>query len=387
MNRIAALLFLLPGPVWCFQSIALGKSPNVLLFGAEKGNDIQDADFERVDPAAAYAASSVVGKKEKAKKKKKKKGSKTVEEAPKAEIKDPFTDGMSILDAFLQNAKESEFGDLPIEFFTQDEQTIDCTLACTIDLDGQLYGLGVPKETAVTISIEGKEGTTYADPDDDENKELMEIMAGALQKHLSEDLRLKRTPRVLTVEGDLDKHTNNFINEIFGVDKLGLDDFLDAGDPKEDLDFFYDFFKKELGEETFDNIMSGKEKVDIDPSLLALVDQGLEESDMSFLKDIDVNDVEQSMDVQNFNPEQLIKDMNPEMFQEGVGLKLLTFKLKDGNSYSLIKHMKPPTVVGRKSDEKFDVRFELLTEDEAKVIIPRLEEVAKLELKASDLLP
>ena len=67
---------------------------------------------------------------------------------------------------------------------------------------------GVPFDHAVIVTVEQTDGTILAmDPDDDENTELLEIMAGALAKYLGEDLKLKRTPQVLTIEGDLRQAT------------------------------------------------------------------------------------------------------------------------------------------------------------------------------------
>ena len=66
---------------------------------------------------------------------------------------------------------------------------------------------------------------------------------------------------------------------------------------------------------------------------------------------------------------------------EGVALKLISFVFGEGRSYSLVKLLRPYVLVARFVPDESDPRFELLTPDEEKLILPRLEEACKTDLE------
>jgi hypothetical protein len=72
---------------------------------------------------------------------------------------------------------------------------------------------------------------------------------------------------------------------------------------------------------------------------------------------------------------------------EYAALKILGYTFTDtGKSYFLVKPLKPITLVGRHMKEEKDcIRFQLLTPDEEKVIIPKLEKMCQEELEANGL--
>ena len=75
------------------------------------------------------------------------------------------------------------------------------------------------------------------------------------------------------------------------------------------------------------------------------------------------------------------KAISTDLEHEGVALKLVGFNFKDGNIYSLVKPLKPYTLVGKKSNDEDDLRFCLLTKAESKLVIPRLQDVCRADLK------
>jgi hypothetical protein len=73
---------------------------------------------------------------------------------------------------------------------------------------------------------------------------------------------------------------------------------------------------------------------------------------------------------------------------DGVALKLIGFDFADrSKSYQLVKLLQPYPLVGKRiiEDAEQGVRFELLTADEEKVLIPRLEELCREDLTKAGL--
>jgi len=286
----------------------------------------------------------------------------------------------TLLDLVLEADPESSQVNVP--FCDAEQHFVNCRLAITTELDGVVYGIGVPFDHAVIVTVEQTDGTILAmDPDDDENTELLEIMAGALAKYLGEDLKLKRTPQVLTIEGDLDQYIKDWKTDIFGQ-PIDAETLLDDSD--DSTESFFDFMKAELGEEEFQKTLEEdfglNDLDDINPALRALFDipgLGTASDDVEGIKDIFSN-------LGNIDEESLeapFKSISTDIDHEGTALKLVGFNFKNGNVYSLVKPFKPYTLVGKKSDDEDDLRFNLLTIEESKLVVPRLQNICRAALK------
>jgi hypothetical protein len=72
---------------------------------------------------------------------------------------------------------------------------------------------------------------------------------------------------------------------------------------------------------------------------------------------------------------------------ESAALKLISFNFRDGKAYSLVQLLKPYTLVGRlmKGGRPKGIQFELLTREEERLVIPKIEEVCKKDLDAAGL--
>eukprot|EP00548_Thalassiothrix_antarctica_P008063 CAMPEP_0194150844 /NCGR_PEP_ID=MMETSP0152-20130528/45446_1 /TAXON_ID=1049557 /ORGANISM="Thalassiothrix antarctica, Strain L6-D1" /LENGTH=260 /DNA_ID=CAMNT_0038854151 /DNA_START=154 /DNA_END=936 /DNA_ORIENTATION=+ len=243
------------------------------------------------------------------------------------------------------------------------------------DEGGGTYAVGIPEDHGVLMIVESGDGIVHIDPDASESLEILEIMAGALQKHVSPDLNLQRTPKILTIGGDLDVFTNKFNDNLLS-DEMTLENL--AKDPDADPDEMDAFFKEQFGMETYNKYMEEFEENKFDPDFLEFVEmfEGSEEDDESptSLKDL----------------EQMVGKMKNNLQDDGAGLKIVGFSVKQKghpqvapNVYSLVKPMKPLTVVGRLRrdlDDKSTI-FELLTPEEEQIIIPKMEQICEKEMK------
>jgi len=268
---------------------------------------------------------------------------------------------------------------------TTQNSVIDGTLAFMVDLEGVGYGIATPCDYAAAIAVEETDGTvTNLYPENDDNEELMHIMATQLSKHVGEDLVLKRTPRVLTIQGDLGQYTKNWELELLPK-PFPADHFLDDRD--EDLDFFHEFMKKELGQAEYDKTMAeAMTAEDIGDELMELFDvPGLGER-----KD-DTEGLEELLRslVEGKDPEEMFGGLGENLLDHpGAALKLVSYHFKNGKTYSLVQLLKPYTLVGRlNGDVKDSIQFELLSREEEKVVIPKLEQVCEEDLKRAGLSP
>lgn len=297
----------------------------------------------------------------------------------------PVLKSNSLLDLTLQdNNMTFPFVD------PQSQQTLLCRLAVTANLDDQrMYAIGIPSQHGVLMVIErydnsdsDKDDATtsssmeYLDPDVEDNVEVLEIMAGALQKYLGEDLKLQKTPRILTIAGDLDKYLDAFPANLVGPD-LTMEKILE--EPDGDLDNLFEFFQKQFGDEEFEKAMA--EATDLEPNLQKLFEMDYDEDDNN--KPFNEADLEEAF-----------RNLGDDILHEGVGVKLVGFQInnidekdKTKNSpsfYSLVKPVKPLTVVGRlkETDTGRETVFELLTPEEEALIVPRLEQICKEDMEA-----
>ena len=277
----------------------------------------------------------------------------------------------------------------------QTEQTLNCRLAVTAELeDGQLYAVGIPSQHGVLMVIErpsagsaDESGSTtangasmeaeYLDPDLEDNVEVLELMAGALQKYLSPDLKLQRTPRILTIAGDLDQYVDALPGNLVSAD-MTMEKIME--EPDGDLDKLFDFFKEQMGDEVFEATM--EEATDLDPSIMSLFEMS------------DEDDIDKPFNLAEM--EEAFRNLSADIQHQGVGVKLVGFQVNNNDGkdkitsppsfYSLVKPIRPLTVVGRLRREGTETVFELLTPEEEVLIVPRLEQVCKEDMVAQGLL-
>mmetsp|Transcript_9752 Transcript_9752/g.14971 ORF Transcript_9752/g.14971 Transcript_9752/m.14971 type:complete len:382 (+) Transcript_9752:68-1213(+) len=332
-------------------------------------NDVLDVEFEPVGESSTVATESP---------------SKSSSSSSSSSA-DPFSSSASeeapktLLDISLES--DPDMTKLRIPFVDQSGRNfIDCKIAFMVELDGSNYAIGVPFEHSAGISFQKKDGTvTYMSPDDDENEELMQIMAAQLQQEFGEDVSLKRTPRVLTIAGDLDKHTKGWHEKMFEtVDTEGLLD--DAG---ESTDSFLEFMRQELGDDEVDKVMQSDDSPEVDEDMAKLFDVagfGTQEDDTEGVQKMLENMFTE-------DPSEAFDALGRDRSKDGVALKLVGFNFKDGKSYSLVQMLTPCTLVAKQISEEDDddMRFELLTPEEDKIVLPRLETLCEKELKEAGL--
>lgn len=281
---------------------------------------------------------------------------------------------------------------------------IDVKLAFLGELDGVTYGLAVPFDAAVAIVIENLESGSveYLSPDNDDNKELMEIMAAKLHDCFGDDLQLMRTPRVLTISGPLEeKYLKNW-KDLVLPKPIEAKVLLESND--EDIDFFHKFMKDELGEEEYRRTITedvGDEMKDGIEQLLNLTslsftehDEKLIESLLQTVLDDPEDDGRLQMELEKTVYGLSNTPVSASLDHDGVALKLISYILPPSDpsetsgvakSYSLVKLVKPYVLVGKcremlKTKGGNKLQFELLSYQEERVVIPKLEEKFQTEL-------
>ncbi|CAJ1965335.1 unnamed protein product [Cylindrotheca closterium] len=289
---------------------------------------------------------------------------------------------------------------------------IDGKLAFLTEIDGETYGIGMPFDHAVAIiqltpkeegkTLEDDKGASvrYINPDkyeeEEDSQELMEIMAKEVQEKLGEDLILRKTPKVLTISGDLGKYTDNWemnlMDEPTPVKDLmdGMDDFVNSvfreekktGDTVDEFDIaedkemaeFLSFMRSELGDEEFEKTMN-EEMSEEDKELAKLFNFELDETD--FAENLEEETKNLKEEALSFHPD-----------SDGVALKLIGFEFGDrSKSFQLVKLLQPFPLVGKKIQESVEsgFRFELLTPQEEEVLIPKLQAACQEDLKKAGL--
>jgi len=373
------------------------QNPTFLASARDPQSNIVDVDFERVD---SYQEGSDVD------------GSRT-------DTADP-----------LQQDKKKNLFDLSLEAdprwqttripFCRGDEYIDAKLAFTVELEGIQYGIAVPFDDAVAIIVQEKKKeknqngetkptihVTYVDPDkydeNDEYQELMEIMAAQVHQELGEDLMLRKTPKVLTISGGLSRITNNWEQELLGQ-PAPVEDFLKSvqlGEEStdEDVSDFMAFMRQELGDEEFEKTMR-EDPSDDEKELMKFFEVpglGDKKDDIAGLEEL----IKSMEDDLNEETGVRAKAQMFELDTERLGLKLISFEFGDGKkSYSLVKLLEPYVLVGKYSENEYeptnsgemnqdfhlkDIRFELLSAEEERLLIPMLENICQKDLAKAGL--
>jgi hypothetical protein len=199
----------------------------------------------------------------------------------------------------------------------------------------------------------------------------------------------------LTIAGDLQPYLDSFPENLLSED-LSLDSLLEEPDVSDSaIDKLFNFFEQQLGPEVYNQVMS--ETTDLDPNLQSLFDL--------LKEDADHQDDDVSMDLDSL--EEKFRNLGDDISHNGVGIKLVGFHLNNGDTreeisntrdhnsksisttesaafYSLVKPIKPLTVVGRllKDHDSKETVFELLNTKEEALIVPRLEKICQEDLEA-----
>jgi hypothetical protein len=321
---------------------------------------VVDADFERVDPGKKQSSrtknGSLLDNKQK-----------------------------NLLDLVFESDSEISKMRIPFLDYTRKDPSgnvdyIDVKLAFMAELDGVQYGIAVPCDAAVALTFETPDGTVQnIAPDVDENEELMQIMAAQLAETIGQDLKLMRTPRVLTVSGPLDNYTKNWETELM-PEPYGIDTLLEPDENFDTADALHAFFKKELGEEeyakTLNEEMDDAEMEEM-MKFFEIPGLGTQANDEEGIKAMMETLLEPEIEFEEAKQKTGVKDL---LESDSAALKILSYIFPKGRSYSLVKLLKPFVIVAKFVSDPNDPRFELLTAEEEKVIIPRLEEVCKADL-------
>lgn len=221
---------------------------------------------------------------------------------------------------------------------------------------------------------------------DEDKEEIFQMAARALMDEFGPNIRMKKTPRVLTLEGDLDGVIGDWRNVLLGSSmggsegkaaKMSLDEALNEYGEDDDDDDEEDFF---------DTIM----KRDLGPDYMKLVDDD-DDMDEELLKLFDnpeeLLDDEDSLDVlmENINAQETkfkdsTYDQLVQKLQPSAALKLLNFLGPGGKEYTILRPLRPILLVGKEDPDDYTRRI-LLTEEEKGVILPRLEDACRKGLE------
>jgi hypothetical protein len=319
-----------------------------------------------------------------------------------------FGDSKNLIDLSFETADSLQWKKVRVPF-CQGEEYIDGKLAFMVEFEGQSYGIAVPFDDAValvyqeTVIDESNNNhprtvtrTSNISPEmygaNEEYAELMEIFAAQVQEQFGEEYQLRKTPKVLTISGGLEKITKDWEKTVVSK-PVPIDDLLNVVRPKsktevnQGMDEFYEFMRQELGDEEFEKTMNGEDE--------------LSKEDLELLKYFEVPKVLGENDDNSLDGyEELLRSISIDL-EMGVvseadefkpnldyaALKILGYTFTDtGKSYFLVKPLKPITLVGRHmKDEKDCIRFQLLSTEEEKVILPKLEKICQEELEANGL--
>mmetsp|Transcript_24392 Transcript_24392/g.37290 ORF Transcript_24392/g.37290 Transcript_24392/m.37290 type:complete len:377 (+) Transcript_24392:90-1220(+) len=276
---------------------------------------------------------------------------------------------------------------IPVEFTDPISKSfIPCNLAFVMEMEGTEFSIGTPVHAQVAIFCED-DGTGqgyFVDPDLDDNLELMEMAAAKFEELNKVNLIFARTPRTLTIQGDLESLIGGWKVEDDRPLSEEINVLDECSNTEADDAFFDSFFKEELGENYRDEILVKDKELDsrveeiVD--LFSIPGLGTEKEDNDGMVDL-INEIEKDRKKVEENPSLAMEEKD-----EGA-LRLVGFEGPDGRPYSLVKMLQPMILVARKDERLAPDQRILLSKEEADEIIPVLEKDFKADLAEAGLSP
>lgn len=297
----------------------------------------------------------------------------------------------SIADLALDEAPE--WKRIVVEFVertpSNNLNVLPCRMPFTVDLDGTTYSVGVPFEDTVAIvsdSIDPETGEisqVVIDPDDEGSDEVLQLAATALKENMGGKILLRRTPRVLTVQGDLSALTGKYLRKSSDVSKEQL-----LKDDDEDNAFFDDFFKDALGggyeEEFVLDDLDGDEAEKL-LSMFSVPGLGTEEDNVDAIREMFGEDTSEGEAIGASTG--TLPDRDLQTTRDGTkALPLFPFTSPDGKSHALVQLQQNPLLVGREDPDIDETQRMLLDAAESAEILPRIEEMFAGKLREAGLL-
>ena len=306
---------------------------------------------------------------------------------------------------------------MPVAFCDNDSNTyIDCNLAFYVkdpfgdDENGAEYALGVPCDVPIVVALEEEDNDNERssagssedavtnllkvlpiNPDDDnssggggavimkdeEKEEIFQMAARALMDDFGPQIRLKKTPRTLTMEGDLEALIGDWKEVLLGAvseggskDTVTFEEALAADEEGEDdneEDFFDTIMKRDLGPD-YMKLVDDDDEDEIDGELLKMFSADDLDEDLDDLMD-DISTKEDKIKQGSY--EELVQRLQP-----SAALKLLNFLGPGGKEYTILRPLRPILLVGKEDPDDFTRRI-LLSEEEREIILPRLENACR----------
>lgn len=316
---------------------------------------------------------------------------------------------------YSQN-QDPEWKSMPVAFCdTLSNTYVDCNLAFYVKdplgdgNEGAEYALGVPCEVPIVVALElgddqgGSSSAVAADgvvnlskvipinPDDEsdggsvavmseEEKEgIFQMAARALMDEFGQKIRLKKTPRVLTIEGNLEGAMGDWKEILLGgVDGgkkeggMSFEEALEAYDEIESMDndeedFFDKIMKRDLGPD-YMKLVEDDDDDSMDEELLKLFDlESLDEDLDDLMDDIDAK----GNKVAENAYEELVQRLQP-----SAALKLVNFLGPGGKEYTILRPLRPVLLLGKEDPDDYTRRI-LLTREELSEVLPRLESTCR----------
>lgn len=308
--------------------------------------------------------------------------------------------------------QDPDWKSMPIAFCdTVSNSYIDCNLAFYVkdplgqNGQGAEYSLGVPCEVPIVVALEVSDDDDENDNDaaftnlsrvipinpehsdedtisDEVKEEIFQMAARALMEEFGSGIRLKKTPRVLTLDGNLDEVIGDWkevllesVSSSKDVGELKFEDALNLYDDvnNDGEDYFDKIMRRDLGDDYMSLADDGD--VEIDEEMLKLFDSGslTEDGDMSKAVDFLKNSGDSINIDDDFDT--LLQQLKP-----SAALRLLNFMTEDGMEVTILRPVRPMLLLGKEDPEDYTRRI-LLTDEEMSEVLPRLESVCREELE------
>ena len=311
--------------------------------------------------------------------------------------------------------QDPDWKSMPIAFCdTVSNSYIDCNLAFYVkdplgqNGQGAEYSLGVPCEVPIVVALEVSDdddengngdndaaitnlsrvipiNPEHSDEDtisDEVKEEIFQMAARALMEEFGSGIRLKKTPRVLTLDGNLDEVIGDWkevllesVSSSKDVGELKFEDALNLYDDvnNDGEDYFDKIMRRDLGDDYMSLADDGD--IEIDEELLKLFDSGSLNKDGDMSKVVDF--LKNSGDSINIDDDfdTLLQQLKP-----SAALRLLNFMTEDGREVTILRPVRPMLLLGKEDPEDYTRRI-LLTDEEMSEVLPRLESVCREELE------